>query len=182
MMARKYFMLLLFISAAVISSGQVNSGNLSKGQLSTGEETAQQPDSVLIITKNIFDDLSGTGPAGNRITISNPRGMEQMLLRHWEYSSQKKVQGFRVRIYFDNRQQARSRSSEVESHFAESYPGVPVYRTYTYPYFKVTVGDFRTRSEAMMFLRKIELDFPSAFIVRESINFPALRSFSASPL
>lgn len=182
MIFKKLFILLFFLSAAFVSYGQISSGQTSAGQTSTDEKASGQQDSVQIVTRNIFDDLSEAGPAGNRVTITQPRNMDQMLLRHTEYSKQKKTQGFRVRIYFDNRQQARNRSSEVESNFAESYPEVPVYRTYAYPYFKVTVGDFRTRSEAMMFLKKIETDFPSAFIVRESISTHSSRTSSVLQL
>ncbi len=151
---KRFFSVLILFAVAAVSHGQ---------------EIVQQ-DSTVVVVRNIFEDLSERGPAGNRVTISQPFSLEQMLARHREFSIHKKTPGFRVRIYFDNRQEARNRSSEVESRFTESYPGVPAYRTYAYPYFKVTVGDFRSRSAAMMFLKKIESDFPSAFIVRENIN------------
>ena len=48
------------------------------------------------------------------------------------------------------------------------------YRSYVNPYFKVTVGDFRTRSEAMQLLMEIKSDFPAAFIVKENINYPVI--------
>ena len=51
---------------------------------------------------------------------------------------------------------------------------VKAYRTYANPYFKVTVGDFRTRSEAMELLTRIKPLFPSAFIVKEPISFPVV--------
>ena len=48
------------------------------------------------------------------------------------------------------------------------------YRTYTNPYFKVTVGDCRTKSEAMELLSRIKRNFPSAFVVKENIQFPVV--------
>jgi hypothetical protein len=51
---------------------------------------------------------------------------------------------------------------------------VTAYRTYANPYFKVTVGDFRTRSEAMKLLERIRHEFPSAFVVKENITFPVV--------
>ena len=41
-------------------------------------------------------------------------------------------------------------------------------------FFKVTVGDFRTKSEAMLMLQQVKSIFPTAFIVPETINYPAL--------
>ena len=47
-------------------------------------------------------------------------------------------------------------------------------RIYANPYFKVTVGDFRTRSEAVRLLERIKGSFPSAFVVKENIEFPVV--------
>jgi hypothetical protein len=51
---------------------------------------------------------------------------------------------------------------------------VTAYRSYANPYFKVTVGDFRTRSEAMALLQRIRGEFPSAFVIKENIEFPVV--------
>ena len=53
---------------------------------------------------------------------------------------------------------------------------MPVYRTYANPYFKVTAGDFRTRSEAMALLVRLKDEFPRALLVKERINYPAADS------
>ena len=58
--------------------------------------------------------------------------------------------------------------------FEAMYHDVKAYRTYANPYFKVTVGDFRTKSEAMELLSRIKVNFPSAFVVRENISFPVV--------
>ena len=58
--------------------------------------------------------------------------------------------------------------------FEAKYHDIKAYRTYVNPYFKVTVGDFRTKSEAMGFLSRIVTEFPSAFVVKESIEFPVV--------
>ena len=56
--------------------------------------------------------------------------------------------------------------------FVNMFHDVSAYRTYTNPYFKVTVGDCRTKSEAMALLARIKGAFPSAFVVKENINYP----------
>ena len=77
-----------------------------------------------------------------------------------------------VRIFFDNRQTSRVESEETLKRFQQLFKGVSAYRTYTNPYFKVTVGDFRTKSEAMELLARIRGEFPSAFVVKENIEYP----------
>ena len=84
----------------------------------------------------------------------------------------KKMTGYRVRIFFDNKQNSRAASEAAMNRFKSLHPGIPAYRSYESPYFKVTVGDFRTKSEAMQMMQRLKGDFPSAFVVKENINFP----------
>jgi len=124
--------------------------------------------------KDIFSMLLERGPYSNKINIEQSKNVLSAFYAHVEQSSNKKINGFRIRIFFDNKQDARNHSSSVAGNFSASHPYVPVYRTHTSPYFKVTVGDFRTKSEAMMLLKQIEAEYPSAFLVKETINFPPL--------
>ena len=84
------------------------------------------------------------------------------------------MQGFRVRIFFDLGQQSRTTSLDEQTKFMEAMPGINVYRTFDSPYYKVSVGDFRTRDEALKLLKSIEKEYPKAFIVSEWIHFPKL--------
>ena len=84
------------------------------------------------------------------------------------------INGFRVRIFFDNKQTARQESEAVLKRFESLHRDIKAYRTYANPYFKVTVGDFRTKSEAMEVLSRIKAEFPSAFVVKENIEYPVV--------
>ena len=58
--------------------------------------------------------------------------------------------------------------------FESLFHDVSAYRSYANPYFKVTVGDFRTKTEAMALLERIKVEFPSAFVIKENITFPVV--------
>lgn len=94
-------------------------------------------------------------------------------------SDKPEVSGYRIRIFFDNAQNARGASEATLYRFKMKNPGTAAYRSFTSPYFKVTVGDYRNRSEAMHALQEIRRDFPSAFIVREHFKYPALENTEA---
>lgn len=89
-------------------------------------------------------------------------------------NGERTLSGYRVRIFFDNKQTARVESEETLKRFESLYHDVAAYRTYANPYFKVTVGDFRMRSEAVRLLERIKGSFPSAFVVKENIEFPVV--------
>ena len=88
--------------------------------------------------------------------------------------------GYRVQIYFGSGSSARSKSLKVKTDFLSSYPDVKAYIIYQSPDFKVRVGDFRTRSEALRLQKKIARDYPNAFIVPDEIQFPDLYRNSTS--
>ena len=100
--------------------------------------------------------------------------ISQAVLEHVAANADRAMNGYRVRIFFDNKQSARTASEETLKRFESMYHDVVAYRTYANPYFKVTVGDFRTKSEAMALLERIRYEFPSAFVVKENIAFPVV--------
>ncbi len=107
------------------------------------------------------------------VRISQSPRLKSALDDQIEVNPTRTITGYRVRIFFDNGQNSRSESEAVLKKFESAYHGIPVYRTYANPYFKVTAGDFRTRSEAMALLVKLRDEFPRALMVKEKINWPA---------
>lgn len=126
------------------------------------------------LNRDIFEILSADKYGEGSVIINQSAAIENQFRNLILNSSQRKINGFRIRVFFDNKQDSRVKSESVKDSFIELFPEIEAYRTYDNPYFKVTVGDFRTRSDAMKFFRRIERLYPSAFIVRESINFPSL--------
>lgn len=110
----------------------------------------------------------------NEVNVYQSDAMGQALQEHLDQNAGRTLSGYRVRIFFDNKQTARVASEEALKRCESLYHDVRAYRTYANPYFKVTVGDFRTKSEAMALLERIRNEFPSAFVVKENISFPVV--------
>ena len=87
-------------------------------------------------------------------------------------NASKKLTGYRIRVYFENGQNARNRSEAVARSISGAYPGIGVYRTFESPNFKVCVGDFRTKDEALKVYHSLKGAYPTAIILRETINYP----------
>ena len=127
--------------------------------------------------KDIFQMLkSGRGSFSRegKIVIDQTPAVASAMSRHIANNAHKRSTGYRIRIFFDNKQTARNQSERVASTFKAQHPGINVYREYENPYFKVTVGDFRSKEEARRFMNSIKGTYPSCFIVRERINFPIM--------
>ena len=120
--------------------------------------------------KAIFDVLpDGSVPGTGKVTVNQSREIRQALDGRIAANSIKKVQGYRIRIYFSSAQNARNESAAAAVRFRSGW-NYPVYRSFESPNFKVTVGNFRTKSEALSILEAVRCEFPSAFIVREEID------------
>lgn len=65
---------------------------------------------------------------------------------------------------------------DAKAKFVQSYADVPCYVVFQEPYYKVRVGDYRTKMEAENFLKEIVAEYPNAFVVADEINFPSLDS------
>ena len=127
-----------------------------------------------LVGKSIWNVLPSVSKGdASDVSVSQSGKIREALDAQVGSNHSRVITGFRVRIFFDNGQNSRNESEAVLRRFESMYHGIPAYRTYANPYFKVTVGDFRTRSEAMALLVKLRNEFPRALMVKEKINWPA---------
>lgn len=120
--------------------------------------------------KTIFEALpDGSAPGTGKVAVNQSWEIRRALDGRIASNSIKKVKGYRIRIYFSNAQNARNESAAAAARFRAGW-NYPVYRRFESPNFKVTVGNFRTKSEALAIIEAIRYDFPSAFIVSEEID------------
>jgi hypothetical protein len=84
------------------------------------------------------------------------------------------IQGFRIEIFFSSELNARQKAQNIKSEFLSAYPDFNVYITWNSPDFKVRVGNFRTKNEALKVMNEIKGQFPKAFVVPDLIELPKL--------
>lgn len=84
------------------------------------------------------------------------------------YTETFKLEGFRVQIYSGNKKQP---ARDARLKFSRVYRKTKAYEVYEQPYFKVRVGDFKTKMEALKFKNDLIKHFPNCFIVKDDIKF-----------
>ena len=80
--------------------------------------------------------------------------------------------GYRIQIYKESGNAALDSALSVRDHFEARYSDIPAYITFNEPYYRLRVGDFRTRLEAIRFLSKIKRRYPLAWEIKDEIHFP----------
>lgn len=170
-MMKRFFAIIFFMAlASNIFAQQTIATPVGKSD-STVVARLPLADSSLV-GKTIFQVLGQ--PSDGSVKLNQPQEMEQAYEKYVKANGERKRQGYRIRLFFDNKQTARMESEELEKAFQQQFPLIPTYRSYTNPFFKVVVGDYRTKSEAVKELNKILPFYPKAIVVKESIYFPAL--------
>jgi len=100
--------------------------------------------------------------------------MDSLILENYQKllvqnSKLKGVEGYRIRIFSDNGQGAKENQKRVRARFLSLYPGIPTYYRYEGSYYKIYIGDFRTKRDALMVLDDVHRNFQDAFIVEDNI-------------
>jgi len=111
-----------------------------------------------------------------RDDIYKPQNQEQRFEALIELHKQlnkmnNRIPGYRVQIYFEAGNYSKAKAIEVKNAFDLAYPGYVAYISFDEPYYRVKVGDFRTKIEAVGFLKKVLKTYPNAFEVKDMISF-----------
>ena len=108
-------------------------------------------------------------------TIVNDPRLDTLIYRHIQSRAEiGGLRGYRIQVYFGSGQQARKEANEAKASCISLFPTQKAHILYQTPFYKVRVGDFRTRNEAFIWHKKIVRKFPKAYIVNDIINFPEL--------
>ncbi|MEP7170137.1 MAG: SPOR domain-containing protein [Bacteroidota bacterium] len=84
-------------------------------------------------------------------------------------ASKMTMPGYRVQIYYGSQ---RAKATEIRTEVLKNFPQVPAYLIYQQPNFKLRLGDFKTRMEAMKLLDEIKREYAQAFIVKDEVKLP----------
>jgi hypothetical protein len=111
------------------------------------------------------------GESGDQITLE----LDSLLMSNYNKMISKNMRssgipGYRIRIYSESGIGAKKQQQQVRARFLSLYPGLDAYNRYDEPFFKVYVGDCRTKSDALKLNDRIKRDFPNPIVVPDFIN------------
>ena len=117
----------------------------------------------------------GSYNEGN-VTLNQDPAIDTLLTRH--IIGNRKLggfEGFRIQIYNGSKRTARVEANKANSEFISDFPGIESYLDFAAPnFFKVRVGNYRTKRDAIQDFLLIKKKFSNAYIVPDIIEFPDL--------
>ena len=120
--------------------------------------------------------LSFTGLAFSQKVEDNPNvyrdsQVDRLIEKHRQFNQANPgVEGFRVQIFFDSGNNSKRSAQTAREKFMELYPDIAAYLTFKSPYYRVRIGDFRTKLEAEGFLFQLATAYPNAFTVPDRVQ------------
>ncbi len=110
------------------------------------------------------------------LKITQDERIDMLLLRYQKLKyKENSMPGYRIQIFFGSGRNSRESALDSKARFLSDFPGYPAYIIYETPYYKVRVGNFRTKREAADLFSKLKRKFPEAYITPLGIiNLPSL--------
>lgn len=125
---------------------------------------------------DIFSKIQENKVGQGEVMIFQDMRINALVYSHIEQNKRRGgVPGYRIHIFSNLGSGARDQMQTAQTRFYELFPEIPIHREYVSPYFRVLVGDYRTRIDALKDFKRIKRYFPSAFIVPDRINYPELK-------
>ena len=127
----------------------------------------------LLISLTLLLSLGGFAQRRGSLHIDQDSRIERLMRRQREvYAENNTMSGYRIQIFMEIGNEAIQHAESVKKDFAEQFPGIPIYLTYEQPNYRLRVGDFRNRVEALKYLKLIKPSFNLAFVTADIINPP----------
>ena len=139
---------------------------LAAASLQAQEVERPAPVDSLLLGKNIFSIM---GPG---VKVDQSAEVKQAMAQYVGKNATKPISGYRIRVYYDNPPQARTRSESIENSLMEQYPEHKVYRSFESPNYKVLIGNFRSKDEALRIFNALKKTYPTAYIIKDNIEYP----------
>ena len=123
---------------------------------------------ILILMLGFARIKAQTNRKEGKIEIIQSSGIDSLLKKVKAQNEQRKtISGYRIQIYSGPQ---RNKANEIKALFYDKHPNHGSYVIYQQPNFKVRVGDFLTRLEAYKFLKEIEPEYETVYMVRDEIK------------
>ncbi|HBS89092.1 MAG: hypothetical protein A2W91_06480 [Bacteroidetes bacterium GWF2_38_335] len=123
---------------------------------------------------DIFNRLEKSGPGYGKVTINQDYSAKNLIRKHAEVNKDLMPEGYRIVIYSGSGAGNETKANSERGRFKALHPSHGAYIEYFEPNFKVHVGDFRNKSDALKLYEDLIEEFPGSYIITDRIEFPKL--------
>ncbi|MGB1315900.1 MAG: SPOR domain-containing protein [Chitinophagales bacterium] len=117
---------------------------------------------------SVFSNAQNSISISDKVILNSSVNLERTIDLHKQKNGQTDdVAGYRIQITSNN---DRTKIYNLRSAVYQQFPDIKNYLKYEQPYYRLRIGDFKSRLEARKYLEKVIQYFPSAFIVTDEVK------------
>ncbi len=117
---------------------------------------------------DIFSHITSSSSGKGVVRIQQPPDMNQLVADHIAMNKRANgIEGFRVQLYSGSGGKARQEAFEVKSKVLSQLPSEQIYVDFNAPFWRVRVGSFRHKHEALPLLHQLKDSFPNCYVVKD---------------
>ncbi len=120
-------------------------------------------------TTEVFTQLQTSAEGDGTVTIHQDAGIADMMKNHVEQNKHySNIDGYRIQIYSGSGVDSKKEAQNMKGMAMSSFPDQKVYLTYTAPFWRVRVGNFRNKSESLQVYYELKKSFPNCYPVKDN--------------
>lgn len=115
---------------------------------------------------SFFSQICKEDPKSGSLEIVQDAGIAKLVAIHIDANSKAKyIDGFRIQLYLGSNNNAKKEATLVKTKLLSIFPNERPHVIYEAPFWRVQVGDFRSKSEALPLYKKLKNEFPACYPV-----------------
>jgi len=118
---------------------------------------------------DVLTQLQTSAEGDGTVTINQDAGIADMMKNHVEQNKYySNIDGYRIQIYSGSGVDSKKEAQSMKGMAMSSFPDQKVYLTYTAPFWRVRVGNFRNKSESLQVYYELKKNFPNCYPVKDN--------------
>lgn len=118
---------------------------------------------------NIILQLQQAKPDEGVVVISQDLGIAEMLSDYRDINSKIGfIEGYRIQLYSGSGVNSKKEAMAIRVKFLSLFPSEMADLYYNAPFWRVRVGNYRYKNEALPLLNKVKKQFPSSYMVKDN--------------
>ncbi len=124
-----------------------------------------------------FREICNAKSDSGSVTIMQDSGIEELIGIHIDVNKRNNgIDGFRIQLYLGSNNNAKREATDVKGKLLSLFPEERPYVMYEAPFWRVQVGNFRSKNESLELYRKLKKEFPSCYPVPvDNISLSSLK-------
>lgn len=136
--------------------------------------------STTMHSQNLIEEVQTLNEGEGIVTIHQEKGIDYLMQTMVKQNArQNGVDGYQIQLYSGSGPRGKRQAMEVKTKLLEELPDANINTTYNPPFWRVRVGNYRHKHEALPLLNKLKNYFPNCYIVKGRVRMEDLIVYQA---